>query len=90
MNVADLTAIDIHTHAEIAEACAEHADVLIPFASLDPWRGRSAVREARRLIERYAVRGFKAHVRFAALDIKPDVRPLILKHNAARLLGLNQ
>lgn len=25
---------------------------------------------------------------FDALEIKPDVRPLILKHNAARLLGL--
>ena len=25
---------------------------------------------------------------FAALDIKPDVRPLILKDNAARMLGL--
>jgi hypothetical protein len=25
---------------------------------------------------------------FEALEIKPDVRPKILKHNAARLLGL--
>ena len=25
---------------------------------------------------------------FALLDIKPDVRPLILKENAIRLLGL--
>ncbi|MBO0873335.1 MAG: amidohydrolase family protein, partial [Pseudonocardia sp.] len=25
---------------------------------------------------------------FAALDIKPEVRPLILKQNAAKLLGL--
>ena len=25
---------------------------------------------------------------FAGLDIKPDVRPLVLKDNAARLLGL--
>ena len=46
---------------EIAEACAEHADVLIPFASIDPWRGRAGVRAARRLIERYGVRGFKFH-----------------------------
>jgi hypothetical protein len=25
---------------------------------------------------------------FESLDIKPEVRPKILKHNAARLLGL--
>jgi uncharacterized protein len=46
---------------EIAEACAEFPDVLIPFASVDPWRGRAAVRQTRRLIERYGVRGFKFH-----------------------------
>ena len=46
---------------EIAEACAEHADVLIPFASVDPWRGKAAVRQARALIEEYGVRGFKFH-----------------------------
>ncbi|MPZ79192.1 MAG: amidohydrolase family protein [Actinophytocola sp.] len=46
---------------EIAEACAPHADVLIPFASVDPWRGPAAVRQARTLIERYGVRGFKFH-----------------------------
>jgi hypothetical protein len=27
---------------------------------------------------------------FEELDIKPDVRPLILKENAARLLGLKR
>jgi len=27
---------------EIAEACTEHPDVLIPFASVDPWRGKAA------------------------------------------------
>jgi predicted TIM-barrel fold metal-dependent hydrolase len=46
---------------EIAAACTEHADVLIPFASVDPWRGRSAVQQARRLIEEHGVRGFKFH-----------------------------
>ena len=46
---------------EIAEACSEWADVLIPFASVDPWRGQAAVRQARTLIERYGVRGFKFH-----------------------------
>lgn len=46
---------------EIAEACARHPDVLIPFASVDPWKGRAGAREVRRLIERYDVRGFKFH-----------------------------
>lgn len=46
---------------EIAEECAAHADVLIPFGSVDPWRGRAAVRQARTLIEKHGVRGFKFH-----------------------------
>jgi predicted TIM-barrel fold metal-dependent hydrolase len=46
---------------EIAEACAEHPDVLIPFASVDPWKGRAGAREMRRLVEQYGVRGFKYH-----------------------------
>ncbi|GAB3805464.1 amidohydrolase family protein [Micromonospora zhanjiangensis] len=46
---------------EIAELAAEHADVMIPFGSVDPWRGAVALRSARRLIERYGVKGFKFH-----------------------------
>jgi uncharacterized protein len=46
---------------EVAESCARHADTLIPFASVDPWRGRAGVRAARRLVEEYGVRGFKFH-----------------------------
>jgi predicted TIM-barrel fold metal-dependent hydrolase len=46
---------------EIAEDCAKHPGVLIPFASIDPHKGRAGVREARRLVEAYGVRGFKFH-----------------------------
>ncbi|WP_221585476.1 amidohydrolase family protein [Microbacterium sp. G2-8] len=46
---------------EIAELAAAHADVLIPFASVDPARGRAGVAQARRLIEEHGVRGFKFH-----------------------------
>jgi predicted TIM-barrel fold metal-dependent hydrolase len=46
---------------EVAEGCAAHSDALIPFASIDPWRGKAGVREARRLVEQYGVRGFKFH-----------------------------
>ncbi|MGW7412147.1 amidohydrolase family protein [Streptomyces sp. NPDC054863] len=46
---------------EVAEAAAAHPDVLIPFASIDPFRGRAGVRQARRLVEEYGVKGFKFH-----------------------------
>ena len=46
---------------EVAELAAKHADVAIPFASIDPARGKMGVREARRLIEDFGVKGFKFH-----------------------------
>ncbi|GAA1123701.1 amidohydrolase family protein [Citricoccus alkalitolerans] len=46
---------------EIAELAAEHPDVLVPFASIDPARGAAGVREARILARDYGVRGFKFH-----------------------------
>jgi predicted TIM-barrel fold metal-dependent hydrolase len=46
---------------DIVAAAAEHDDVLIPFASVDPRRGQAAVDEARRLVAEGAVRGFKFH-----------------------------
>ena len=49
------------SNEEIAESCAENADVAIPFASVDPSRGRMGVRMARDLIKNYNVKGFKFH-----------------------------
>ncbi|HLT26408.1 MAG TPA: amidohydrolase family protein [Zeimonas sp.] len=49
------------SNEEVAESAAEHADICIPFASIDPARGKMGVREARRLIEHYGVKGFKFH-----------------------------
>ena len=49
------------SNEEVAEEVAKHRDVLIPFASIDPLRGKMGVREARRLIEEYGIRGFKFH-----------------------------
>jgi predicted TIM-barrel fold metal-dependent hydrolase len=46
---------------EIADRAAAHADVLIPFGSVDPLAGDDAVRRARRLITGHGVRGFKFH-----------------------------
>lgn len=34
------------SNEEIAESCAAHVDALIPFASIDPHKGRAGVREA--------------------------------------------
>jgi len=49
------------SNEEVAEVAAAHPDVMIPFASIDPARGREGVRAARRLIEDHGVRGFKFH-----------------------------
>jgi uncharacterized protein len=46
---------------EVAEVAAENSDALIPFASIDPAKGKLGAREARKLIEEYGVRGFKFH-----------------------------
>src|SRR5215831_17317362 len=46
---------------EVAEAAAASGGVLIPFASIDPFRGRAGVAQARALAERYGVKGFKFH-----------------------------
>jgi predicted TIM-barrel fold metal-dependent hydrolase len=60
------------SNEEVAESCAAHSDVLIPFASLDPHRGKAAAREARRLVEEHGVRGFKFHPNLQAFF--PDDR----------------
>jgi predicted TIM-barrel fold metal-dependent hydrolase len=52
---------DTLTNEEIAELAADNADVLIPFASIDPARGAAGVAMARRLITEHRVRGFKFH-----------------------------
>jgi uncharacterized protein len=46
---------------EVAELAHRNPDVLIPFASIDPHKGKLGIREARRLIDEYEVRGFKFH-----------------------------
>jgi len=46
---------------EIATQAAAHADVLIPFGSVDPLRGPAAVAQARSLVRDYGVKGFKFH-----------------------------
>jgi predicted TIM-barrel fold metal-dependent hydrolase len=46
---------------DILDAAAAHADVLIPFGSVDPLRGADAVFQARSLVRDHGARGFKFH-----------------------------
>lgn len=45
----------------VVEKATEHSDVMIPFASIDPRRGKEGVAEARELLDEGSVRGFKFH-----------------------------
>jgi predicted TIM-barrel fold metal-dependent hydrolase len=49
------------TNEEIAELAAEHADAVIPFASIDPHSGAAGVRRVGGLVEQHGIRGFKFH-----------------------------
>ena len=60
------------TNEEIAELAHQHADVAIPFASVNPHRGVEGVRLARKLIEQYKVKGFKFHP--SAQEFHPNDR----------------
>jgi predicted TIM-barrel fold metal-dependent hydrolase len=50
-----------YPNEEMAALAAEHSDILIPFASIDPAKGRLGAREARRLVRDFGIRGFKFH-----------------------------
>jgi uncharacterized protein len=50
-----------YNNEEMAELAAEHRDILIPFASIDPAKGKVGAREARRLVREFGIRGFKFH-----------------------------
>jgi uncharacterized protein len=56
------------SNEEIADAAVEHADVLIPFGSIDPARGTAGIRAARRLVTDHGVRGFKFHPSIQAFE----------------------
>jgi predicted TIM-barrel fold metal-dependent hydrolase len=74
------------TNDAVAAFAAEHADIAIAFASIDPTRGPEAVREARRLVASGGIHGLKLHPplqQFAPND--PIVYPLYEVFAEARL-----
>lgn len=50
-----------YSNEDVAGIAADNADILIPFASIDPAKGRAGAREVRRLVRDFGVRGFKFH-----------------------------
>ena len=71
---------------EMADRAAAHADVLIPFGSVDPLAGEAAVRRARRLITDHGVRGFKFHPSLQAFS--PDDRSYYPLYSVIEEAGL--
>jgi predicted TIM-barrel fold metal-dependent hydrolase len=55
------TGFNRYSNEDVAKLCAENDDILIPFASIDPAKGKAGAREARRLVRDFGVRGFKFH-----------------------------
>lgn len=77
------------TNEEVAELAHKNGDVAIPFASINPHRGAAGVREARRLIRDFGVKGFKFHP--SVQDFMPNDRmayPLYEAIAEARLPAL--
>jgi predicted TIM-barrel fold metal-dependent hydrolase len=69
--------VEPNSSVEIAELAARHADVLIPFGSVDPRTGAAAIDLARDLVETNGVRGFKFHPSLQAFDPSdPQFAPL--------------
>ncbi len=74
------------TNEEIAERARANADVIIPFASIDPARGAAGVRTAQRLIDEYGVRGFKFHP--SSQSFQPNSRAAYPLYEVIEAAGL--
>lgn len=53
---------------EIAQFARDNSDIMIPFASIDPHKGKMGAKEARDLIENWGVKGFKFHPPLQGFD----------------------
>lgn len=74
------------SNEEVAEEAAQHRDALIPFASIDPLRGKMGAREVRRLVKDYGIRGFKFHP--SAQGFFPNDRAAYTVYEAIAEAGL--
>jgi predicted TIM-barrel fold metal-dependent hydrolase len=74
------------SNEEVAELAAEHADIMIPFASVDPMRGAAAVREAKRMIDDFGIKGFKFHPQYQ--EFFPNDRAAYPVYEAIEAAGL--
>jgi uncharacterized protein len=50
-----------YKNEEVAEIAAANSDIMIPFASIDPAKGKAGAREAKRLVRDFGIKGFKFH-----------------------------
>ncbi|TYP90327.1 amidohydrolase family protein [Blastococcus xanthinilyticus] len=74
------------SNEEIADIAARYPDVLIPFGSIDPARGKAGIRAARRLVTEHGVRGFKFHPSFQ--DFLPNDRSVYPLYDELQDLGV--
>jgi len=62
---------------ELIDEASDHADVLIPFGSVDPLQGEAAVERAHALVRDHGARGFKLHPTVQGFDPSDEaLRPL--------------
>ena len=74
------------SNEEVAELANANSDIMIPFASIDPAKGKLGAREARRLIKDYGVKGFKFHPQIQAFY--PNDRNAYVLYEAIQEAGL--
>jgi predicted TIM-barrel fold metal-dependent hydrolase len=74
------------SNEEVGELAAEHPDTVIPFASVDPGRGKAGVKMLRRLVAEYGMRGLKLHP--SAQEFFPNERRVYPLYETAQELGI--
>lgn len=74
------------SNEEVAEYANQNSDIMIPFASIDPAKGKMGAREARRLIKDYGVKGFKFHPQIQ--EFYPNDRGAYVIYEAIQEAGL--
>jgi len=63
--------------ADIIDQASDHADVLVPFGSIDPLQGQAAIDLAYELVKDHGARGFKLHPTVQGFDPEDEaIEPL--------------